>query len=145
MKVLSKTSLHGIRASLYVASMQDGKKYVPINQISSDLGISFHFLTKILQKLTNHKLMISYRGPNGGVALAKPASEISLMDMINAIEPEEKFDDCILGLEGCGEAVPCPLHEQWGTIRDQTKTMFENTNLGDLGRKIKEDGLRLST
>ncbi len=144
MKVLSKTSLHGIRASLYVASMQDDKKYVPINQISSDLGISFHFLTKILQKLTNHNIMISYRGPNGGVALARPASDISLMEIITAIEPGEAFDGCILGLEGCGEAVPCPLHDQWGAIRDRTKLMFENTNLGDLGRKIKEDGLRLS-
>jgi Rrf2 family protein len=144
MKILSKTSLHGIRASLFVASMEDDKKYVPIKQISSELGISFYFLTKILQKLTNHNIMISYRGPNGGVALAKPASDISLMDMITAIEPDEGFDDCILGLEGCGEAVPCPLHEQWGAIRDRMKAMFENTNLGDLGRRIKEDGLRVS-
>ena len=144
MKILSKTSLYGIRASLFVASMEDGKKYVPIRQISSELGISFYFLTKILQKLTHHKIMTSYRGPNGGVALAKPAKDISLMDMITAIEPDEGFDDCILGLDGCGDAVPCPLHDQWGENRDRIKAMFENTNLADLGRKIKEDGLRVS-
>jgi Rrf2 family protein len=144
MKILSKTSLHGIRASLFVASMGDAKEYVPIRQISSELGISFYFLTKILQKLTSHKIMVSYRGPNGGVALARPARDISLMDMIMAIDPDERFDDCILGLQGCGEAVPCPLHEKWGETRDQIKAMFENTNLADLGRKMKEDGLRLS-
>lgn len=144
MKILSKTSLYGIRASLFVASMEDGKKYVPIRQISAELGISFYFLTKVLQKLTNQKIMISYRGPNGGVALARPAKDISLMDMITAIEPDEGFNDCILGLQGCGEALPCPLHEQWGETRDRIKALFENTNLADLGRKIKEDGLRVA-
>ena len=144
MRILSKASLYGIRAAVYVALMRDDRKYVPIKEVSSELGISFHFLTKILQKLTNHKIMISYRGPNGGVALAKPAGDISLMDMITAIEPHEEFDQCILGLAGCGEAMPCPLHEQWGEARDQIKAMFDNTNLAELGRRIKEDGFRVS-
>jgi Rrf2 family iron-sulfur cluster assembly transcriptional regulator len=144
MKILSNTCLYGIRASLFVASVEDGQKFVPINQISSELGISFYFLTKILQKLTHSKLMASYRGPNGGVALAKPAREISLMDMIKAIEPDNDLDGCILGLSGCGEGVPCPLHDQWGVARDGIKAIFENTNLADLGRKIKEDGLRIA-
>lgn len=144
MKILSNTCLYGIRASLFVASVEGEQKYVPINQISSQLGISFYFLTKILQKLTHHKLMVSYRGPNGGVALARPAKEISLMDMIRAIEPDNDLDGCVLGLPGCGESVPCPLHDQWGAARDVIKAIFENTNLADLGRKIKEDGLRIA-
>ena len=144
MKMLSNSCLYGIRASLLVASMGEDKKYVPIKQISAELGLSFYFLTKILQKLTHHKLMISYRGPNGGVALAKPAGEITLMDMIAAIEPDHTFEDCIMGLKGCGDELPCPLHDQWATVRDQIKAMFENTNLADLGKKIKEDGLRIS-
>jgi Rrf2 family iron-sulfur cluster assembly transcriptional regulator len=144
MKMLSNSCLYGIRASLLVASMEEDKKYVPINQISSELGISFYFLTKILQKLTHHKIMISYRGPNGGVALAKPAVEVTLMDMISAIEPDHTLEGCIMGLKGCGEDVPCPLHDQWGKVRDQIKAMFENTNLADLSKKIKEDGLRIS-
>jgi len=144
MKILSTTCLYGIRASLFVASLQDERKYVPINHISSELGISFYFLTKILQRLTHHKLMVSYRGPNGGVALAKPAREISLMDMIRAIEPDHDLDGCILGLPGCGEKVPCPLHDKWGVVRDGIKSVFEDTNLADLGRKIKDDGLRIA-
>jgi Rrf2 family protein len=144
MKLLSKTCVYGIRAALFVASQDQDKKYVPINQISTELGISFYFLTKILQKLTHHKIMVSYRGPNGGVTLARPAKEITLMDMIAAIDHDSGLDDCILGLEGCGEQVPCPLHEQWGETRERVRAMFENTNLENLGRKIREDGLRVS-
>jgi Rrf2 family iron-sulfur cluster assembly transcriptional regulator len=144
MKILSNTCLYGIRAALFVASMEDDKKYVPINRISTELGISFYFLTKILQKFTHHNIMVSYRGPNGGVALAKPARDITLMDMISAIEPDSSLEGCILGLKGCGEDVPCPLHDQWGKARDRVRAMFEHTNLADLGNKIKEDGLRVS-
>jgi Rrf2 family protein len=145
MRLLSKTCIYGIRASLFVAAMKEEKKYVPISQISKELGIPFYFLTKILQMLTRHNIMVSYRGPKGGVTLARPANQITLMDMINVIEHDSCFDGCILGLEGCGEAAPCPLHASWGETRDQIKAMFENTNLADLGRKIREDGLRLGT
>ena len=77
--------MYGIRAALFVALLQSNRQYVPIREISERLNISFHFLTKILQELKRHGIMTSYRGPNGGVSLARPASEITLMDMINAI------------------------------------------------------------
>jgi Rrf2 family protein len=145
MKILSKSSMYGIRAALFVASVAGERKYVPIREISDGLHISFHFLTKILQMLTHHKIMTSYRGPNGGVSLARPARDITLMEMIIAIEPDTCLKECILGLPGCGEEKPCPLHTFWGGTRDQIQLMFETTNLEDLGRKIREDGVRLST
>ena len=144
MKLLSNATMYGIRAALFVTVLQSNRKYVPIHEISERLNISFHFLTKILQELKRHGIMTSYRGPNGGVSLARPASEITLMDMINAIERDGFFEDCILGLPGCGEETPCPLHAFWGGTRDQIKSMFENTNLENLGRKIQADDVRLS-
>ena len=121
------------------------KKYVPIHMISDELGISFDFLTKILQTLTQHDIMVSHRGPKGGVSLAREASEITLMDMVNAMEPENSFEKCILGLPDCGDEVPCALHAYWGSARDQIKTTFETVNLAELGRRIRDDDLRLTT
>lgn len=137
--------MYGIRAALFLASRERERKYVPIREISDTLDISFHFLTKILQVLTHHKIMTSYRGPNGGVSLARPAREITLMDMIAAIEPGSCLKECILGLPGCGDEKPCPLHAFWGGTRDQIRTMFETTNLESLGRNIQENDVRLST
>ena len=108
------------------------------------MGISFDFLTKILQTLTQHDIMVSHRGPKGGVSLAREASEITLMDMINATEPENIFEGCILGMPGCGEEKPCPLHEYWGGARDEIKTTFETVNLAELSQRIKDDDLRLT-
>ncbi len=137
--------MYGIRAALFIASREQERKYVPIREISDKLDISFHFLTKILQVLTHHKIMTSYRGPNGGVSLARPAREITLMDMIAAIEPDSCLKECILGLPGCGDEKPCPLHAFWGGTRDQIQSMFETTNLESLGHNIQENDVRLST
>lgn len=144
MRFFSRACIYGIRASLFVASMEKTDKRVPIRQISDELGISFHFLTKIVQTLTKHNIMVSYRGPKGGVALARPPRDITLMDMIDAIEQDKCFEGCILQLPDCGDATPCPLHASWRVTREEMKSMFENSNLEDLGRKIREEGLRLS-
>ncbi len=143
MRLLPKTSTYALRAVLYLTSTGREQQYIPIRKISDDLNISFHFLTKIIQILSQHGLMTSYRGPAGGVALAKPASEISLIEIITALEGADFFEGCILALPNCGDGAPCPLHEYWGKIRDQLKDMFEKTRLDELGKKIRNDGLHL--
>jgi Rrf2 family protein len=143
MRLLSKTCIYGIRAAVYLASLESEKTYVPIRQISEYLQLSFHFLTKIFQILTNHNIINSYRGPNGGVSLARPASEIKLMDIVVAIEGEGFFKDCILALPNCGEEQPCPLHKYWGETRDSLKAIFEDTNLAELKDRLETEGLRL--
>lgn len=143
MRLLSKTCIYGIRAALYLASQEPEKAYVPIRQISEYLQLSFHFLTKILQVLTNHEIVTSYRGPNGGVALARPACEIKLMDVILAIEGEGFFTDCVLALPSCNEEQPCPLHMYWSATRDSLKSIFEETTLAELKDRMETEGLRL--
>ena len=140
---LSKTCIYGIRAVLYTATLEKDK-YVPISTIAKELGISFHFLTKILQTLTQKQLMHSYRGPNGGIALAKPAATMKLVDIVEAIDGTKLFTDCLLGLPGCGKRKPCPLHDSWSDVRHQIYNMLTQTTVADLAKKFQSEGLRLS-
>jgi len=142
--VLSKACSYGILASLYLAKKNKGKEYISIRDISNDLDISFHFLTKILQTLTENGLVVSLRGPKGGVTLAKDAKETTLYDIIVAIDGPELFTECILGLPGCGHAKPCPMHDHWQAEREQLKANFENKSLADVSSKVEEFKLRLS-
>lgn len=129
--MLSKSCEYGLRASLYLASLnQEG--YVSINTVSEELDISFAFLTKIFQKLNDADLLASQRGPEGGVALTRPGDEISLYEIVTAIDGEDLFTECVLGLPGCGEATPCPLHEAWVQDRRRMETMFRNATLTEL-------------
>lgn len=129
--MLSKSCEYGLRATLYLASLnRDG--YVSIGTISEDLHISFPFLTKIFQKLNDAGLLESQRGPKGGVALTKPAGEVTLHEIVVAIDDDDLFEECVLGLPGCGNAEPCPLHDQWTEKRDQIEKMFRNATLAEL-------------
>lgn len=141
--ILSKACNYGIRAALYVA-LQNQTEYVSIKEISQKLEISFHFLTKILQTLTQNKIMSSFRGPHGGVTLAKPADEIKVLEIIHAIDGNTLFENCVLGLNDCGDENPCPLHNQWKEIRDSIYNLFHDTSLGQLTDDILQRGFRLT-
>jgi Rrf2 family protein len=140
--MLSKACSYGLLAVMYVAKA-NRSSYVPIREICDELGISFHFLTKILQGLTQAGWLVSHTGPKGGVSLAKPASDISLLDIIHAIDGPQLFSECILGLPGCGHEKPCPMHTQWAATREDLKRMFRERNLSTTSEDLDRLGLRL--
>jgi len=141
--MLSKTSIHAIRALVYI-SLQEENKYVSIRAMSDKLSISFHFLTKILQVLKKKRIIHSYQGPNGGVSLSKDPGKIFLIDIIKILKDDKMFNQCILGLKGCGTEKPCPVHDEWTKITEKTKTLFYTTTIKNLTNKIKKSGLRIS-
>lgn len=129
---------------MYLASKKDRTGFVSIGEISERLDISFHFLTKTFQTLTQQGILESYRGPNGGIALNKPAEEIFLIDIVKILEGEDFFDKCLLGLPGCGEFAPCPVHDFWKVAKRAMKHEFEITSLAEMGAKVSDERLRLS-
>ena len=144
--LLSNGCEYGLRAALYLAALEDDAEeanYVSIRQIGEALGISPSFLTKVLQQLTKAGLMQSLRGPKGGVALAQPAEHILLKDLIVAIDGPGLFRECVLGLPGCGEEKPCPLHERWATERERLERLFERMSLAELAERTTALDLRL--
>ena len=141
--VLSKSCIYGIQAAIYVAA-NASQDYVSISQIASELKISFHFLTKVLQQLTQVGLMNSYRGPKGGVALAKPAKDITLYDLIGSIDGTAIFTECLLGLPGCGVAAPCPAHDHWTKMRAELTTIAKRVTVESMGKKASELNVRLA-
>src|SRR5690606_1115699 len=140
--LFSRGCEYGLRAALYLVSLK-ANGYVPIRKLSDDLDIEFHFLTKQFQQLAEAGLVRSQRGPRGGIALARPADQITLLDIVLAIDGPELFTECVLGLPGCGEAEPCPLHPHWATERQHLRTMLEGTNLQDMAARIGRESYRL--
>jgi len=132
--------MYGLRATVFLAKKKQGD-YVTIREISDELGISFHFLTKVLQRLTKSELLESYKGPNGGVKLARPAAEITFMDVVISIDGNTIIDDCALGLPGCGILKPCPLHDQWSVLKQNMLKMMRNVTMADIANGSNEINL----
>jgi Rrf2 family protein len=142
--LFSKGCTYAIRAALLVSvkETKDGRKFIPIRELSDELDLSFHFLTKIMQVLTEAKILESFRGPNGGVGLARPARQITLVDVIAAVDGMALFTECALGLPGCGEKTPCPLHAAWAKRREDLKRLFEKTTLASLAKELDANAFR---
>jgi Rrf2 family protein len=169
--ILSKGCIYGIQAAIYVASHsswntsstmaggqvagtpagtvsgsfetheQSHRNFVPISLIAEKLGLSFHFLTKVLRQFTLAGIMESYRGPNGGVCLAKRPEDISLYEMIRAVDGIDLFTKCMLGPAVCQKNDGCPVHDSWVEIRERLTTMAHHTTLAVLSTRSIEHAL----
>jgi len=95
---LSEASSIAIHSMVMVAS-SNGKTNV--NKIAERLNFSKHHVAKVMQRLVKVDILISNRGPAGGFALAKPAEDINLLDIYEAIEGKMVSYDCPLGYDQC--------------------------------------------
>lgn len=141
--LLSNACVYGLRASVYLAAVKE-ESYVSIKKISSDLDISHHFLTKVLQQLTSANLMESMKGPKGGVRLTQETNDITLLEIVAAIDGMDILTECALGLPGCGSAKPCPIHDKWADTRDEIRKMLSETSLQELVDEGKSGNLRIT-
>lgn len=132
--ILTKSCIYALRSSVYLAKQHEDF-YVTIKELSDELGISFHFLTKVLQQLTKQEILKSYQGPNGGVKLAKDACEITFLEIVQSVDGSHVISECALGLPGCGELAPCPLHEHWSGLKNGLKQMMSNVTIADLAAR----------
>lgn len=141
--ILSNACIYGLRASIYLAS-RGTDNFISISKIGEELDISRHFLTKILQQLTESDLLESLKGPRGGVRLKKSPDNILLIDVVEAIDGLDILTECALGLPECGNRTPCPVHDDWAEVRSELRDMLENNSLAKLAGKGKSLNLRIT-
>ncbi len=134
--MLSRACEYAIQAAIYMARKPRGE-YTLIRVISKELDIPHHFLGKILQSLVKKGLMISHKGPKGGLALSKKASEISMLDVVAAIDGSDFTNRCIIGLKKCDKESKCPLHTAWCDKRENLKEMFSGESLAKLVKDLE--------
>ncbi|CUU00643.1 transcriptional regulator, BadM/Rrf2 family [Candidatus Thermokryptus mobilis] len=128
--LLSKTTEYGIRAVLYIAL--NSSKYITTKEIAKELKIPKHFLAKVIQKLVRSKIIYSRRGRNGGFVLRKSPDKLKIIDVVLALEGDELFKKCVLGLPNCSDENPCSVHQNWSVIREQIKQMLSERTLKEL-------------
>ncbi len=115
------------------------RNLVKIKDLASDLGIPYPFLAKIFPQLVRAGIVTSIRGRGGGVRFARHPSEVSLADVIRAIEGDRFFDDCLLNLDPCrGHEDTCPYVNLWDPVRDRIREFMESLTIGELAKRRKE-------
>lgn len=133
--VLSREVGYAIRTLVRLAQAPQGR-FVPTQRLAQELEIPPSFLSKIVRKLVKRGWLTSSRGVRGGIAYAVDPGEITLMDVITAIDGDRLFTQCILGLPHCGDENPCAVHAAWKPLRDQLIAVFSSKTIRDLTQEV---------
>ncbi len=142
--LFSRSCEYGLRAVIFLAQQPAGQ-HTRIKEISEKLSIPMQFLAKIMQILSRSGLLHSYKGPNGGFELARPADQITPLQIVEAIDGLGFMQDCLIGLPECIEPNGCPVHEEWGIIRDQIVQVLASKSIADLARRNNKKPDKLQT
>ena len=115
---------------------------VALAGISERQGISLSYLEQLFGKLRRYALVESVRGPGGGYRLARPMGEISVADIIHAVDEHLDATQCG-GHENCHEDHRCMTHDLWTTLNRKMYDYLASVSLGDLvGQHLaKQSGL----
>ncbi len=139
--IFSRQCEYAIQAVLYLALKPQGEM-TSIKELTKQLNIPYHFLGKIFQRLAAKALLSSLKGPTGGFALGRSAKDITLFDVIDAVDGLEFTQKCVLGFDSCSGRNPCALHSAWGKTRDEIYQMLVSKNIAEMARDMKKSEYR---
>ena len=127
--MFSKTCEYAIRALIFIAQKSKDGSRISIKDISSGIDSPEYFIAKILQNLSRKGFVQSAKGPNGGFYMDDANLEQSVADIVREIDGDKLFSGCGLGLKECSEDHPCPIHKDFKHIRQEIKTMLEESRI----------------
>jgi Rrf2 family protein len=127
--MLSQTAEYALRAVVYLA--YEAPEARTTEQIHRATLVKRAYLAKILQGLAKKGIVTTQRGVGGGVALAKSPQELTLLEVVNAVEPLQRIRTCPLGISTHGSQL-CPLHRRIDAVLAVVEEQFARTTLAEI-------------
>ncbi|HXI35343.1 MAG TPA: Fe-S cluster assembly transcriptional regulator IscR [Burkholderiales bacterium] len=112
-------------------AMRQTRGPVTLAAISERQHISLSYLEQLFGKLRRHNLVTSVRGPGGGYNLARPAPEVSIAEIVKAVDEPLDATQCG-GKENCHDDRRCMTHDLWATLNEKMHEYLSSVSLGDL-------------
>ncbi|MCS7171893.1 MAG: Rrf2 family transcriptional regulator [Armatimonadetes bacterium] len=115
---LTRETEYALRALSYLAGLSGGEA-APASRVAQACGLPREFLSKTLRRLVRLGLLRSSRGRSRGYALTRSPREISVREVLEAVEGPDYFRRCVFWDSRCSEDRPCVLHPVWAGVRPQ--------------------------
>lgn len=131
-RIFSTTAEHALRAVLHLA---DGSAsgLVAAADVARALGTPPNYTGKTLRLLARRGLLRSVRGPAGGFELRREPRDITLADVVEAVDGQPQTTSvCLLGNRSCDAGRPCHAHERWSALLDRVAALMEEMTIADL-------------
>lgn len=134
--IYSNACAYAIRALSWMA-VQKPEGYILLEDLCRETNLPRYFLAKIFQDLVRGGVLVSTRGRGGGFALARPASQITLYQIVEIIDGVDDLRQCAVGMARCDDQQPCPQHDQWKPLRERISKFLQETSLERLGQTLR--------
>jgi FeS assembly SUF system regulator len=108
------------------------------NELAAELGLALPTVSKVLKALVQHGLLVSHRGAKGGYTLATAPEEISVAQIISAIEGPIALTECSDSMGLCGQETQCSVRGNWQLINRAVREALERVTLADLARPMAQ-------
>ena len=132
--MFSSKARYALKAAVHLArkgAWVEGGTAITVRQLAEEGELPPPFLAKVVGELATAGVFYSRKGPGGGVMLARSPGDISLAEVIYAVDRLEGFQRCVLEDMPCSEVESCPLHESCKAIRED---ILARTTLADILR-----------
>ncbi|MFO0821404.1 MAG: Rrf2 family transcriptional regulator [Pirellulales bacterium] len=136
--MLSQTAEYALRAMVHLAMR--GESLATTVDIADATKVPSGYLSKVMQSLARAELVVSQRGLGGGFSLARPASQITALDVINAVDPIKRIEKCPLGLDEHRDQL-CPLHRRIDQMIAAVEATFRSTTIDEMALTPKSKRL----
>lgn len=127
--MFSQTTEYALRAVVWLASHHNEPQTT--RQIAAATHVPAGYLSKVLQALGRADLVSSQRGLYGGFTLTRPASRISVLEVVNAVDPIHRIEKCPLGLKSHSAGL-CALHRRLDDAIAHIEKAFTTSTIADL-------------
>jgi len=128
---------YGTRALLELA-LHQGEGAILLKDIAQRQQVSLQYLEHLITPLIAAGIVVSTRGPRGGVSLAKPPAEIRLSEVIQLLEGSIAPAECVNHPEICNRSESCATRDIWDELKKAMNRVLEYTTLQDLVEQQKE-------
>ncbi len=123
---ITRQADYALRAMLYLANMEPTQR-AATSQIAEIQRIPPSFLAKIISQLSIAGLIHTSRGARGGVSLARPPEEISILEVVEAIDGPIAFNECTASEGVCSFGEDCVLRPIWCDAQAELVNRLRNT------------------
>jgi Rrf2 family transcriptional regulator, iron-sulfur cluster assembly transcription factor len=136
MMELTRKGEYAIRGIIYLAKQPPGKVAL-VSEIAEATDVPPTFLAKIFQSFAKLGLVNSFRGTGGGFVLGRPAGQITLRQVVEAVEGPILPNRCLIAEVGCDQLAQCTVHPVWRRVQGEVALILDGVTLEELARTDK--------
>ncbi|MFP4249662.1 MAG: RrF2 family transcriptional regulator [Armatimonadota bacterium] len=142
MELIKRNTGYGLRALLHMAANRDVDSFTA-EELAEVADTSTDFMHKIMRSLKDAGIVSAKRGPSGGFSFDREPEDVSLLEVVSAIQGEFQVNRCVIGMNVCPRSGSCPLRPTWLRVQEELETGLGAQTIGEIAGEIcpvDEDG-----